>query len=151
MNVEVLKELARHQVWADAEHWKALHANAALLEDTEIRKRLNHMAMASEMLRTLALGDVPDMAGMKERESMEELETVFGKSNETLAVALETVDLEKMVRLPRGPKGPFEAPAGVLLLQALLHSHYHRGQNASRMRALGVAPPLRPVPAPRGV
>jgi uncharacterized damage-inducible protein DinB len=30
----------------------------------------------------------------------------------------------------------------VLLLQALMHSQHHRGQNASRMRELGVKPPM---------
>jgi uncharacterized damage-inducible protein DinB len=47
-----------------------------------------------------------------------------------------------MIALPRGPKGPFEAPASVLLLQALLHGQHHRGQNAARMRELGAAPPM---------
>jgi uncharacterized damage-inducible protein DinB len=42
----------------------------------------------------------------------------------------------------RGPKGPFEVPAGVLLLQALTHSQHHRGQNVSRMRQLGATPPM---------
>jgi uncharacterized damage-inducible protein DinB len=37
---------------------------------------------------------------------------------------------------------PPPAPAGALLLQALLHCQHHRGQNAARMRALGVAPPM---------
>jgi uncharacterized damage-inducible protein DinB len=47
-----------------------------------------------------------------------------------------------MIALPRGPKEPFEAPAGVLLLQALTHSQHNRGQNASRMRQLGATPPM---------
>ena len=53
-----------------------------------------------------------------------------------------SANLDKMIALPRGPKGPFEAPAGVLLLQALTHSQHHRGQNASRMRQLGATPPM---------
>jgi hypothetical protein len=96
MDAELLKELARHRAWADEEHWKALRGNAALLEDTEIPERLNHMLLACEMLQAL----------------------------------------------PRGPKGPFEAPAGALLLQALLHSQHHRGQDAARMRALAATPPM---------
>ena len=142
MDVELLKELARYQRWADGEHWKLLHGNATLLEDTEIRKRLNHMAMAYEMLAGLARGEAPDVAGMKERESIGELETTMRKATEGLERTLASVALEKMIALPRGPKGPFEAPAGVLLLQALMHSQHHRGQNASRMRELGVEPPM---------
>jgi uncharacterized damage-inducible protein DinB len=142
MDAESLKDLARHQAWADAQHWKTLHANATLLADADIRKRLNHMTMACEMLAALARGESPDIAGMKDRESMEELEAAMSKANEGLAATLASADLEKMITLPRGPKGPFEAPAGVLLLQALTHSQHHRGQNASRMRELGVTPPM---------
>jgi uncharacterized damage-inducible protein DinB len=142
MNAEFLRDLARHQAWADAQHWKTLHANAALLADADIRKRLNHMTMACEMLAALARGESPNIAGMKDRESVEELEAAMTKANEGLAATLGTVNLEQMIKLPRGPKGPFEAPAGVLLLQALTHSQHHRGQNASRMRELGVTPPM---------
>lgn len=142
MDAELLLDLARHQAWADAEHWKALHANAALRDDAEIRRRLNHIANACEMLAALARGESPDITGMKDRESIEELEAAMGKANASLAATLGSADLEKMIRLPRGPKGPFEAPAGVLLLQALMHSHHHRGQNAARMRQLGVTSPM---------
>jgi len=142
MDLESLKELARYQKWADGEHWKVLHGNSALLEDAEIRKRLNHMASACEMLLTLARGEVPDAAGMKERERLEEIEGSMRAAAEGLERTLETADLDKMISLPRGPKGPFQAPAGVLLLQALMHSQHHRGQNASRMRELGVKPPM---------
>jgi uncharacterized damage-inducible protein DinB len=142
MDAEFLKDLVRHQTWADAQHWKTLHANAALLADADIRKRLNHMTMACELLAALARGESPDPAGMKDRESVEELEAAMTKANAGLAATLGTVNLDKMIKLPRGPKGPFDAPAGVLLLQALTHSQHHRGQNAARMRELGVTPPM---------
>jgi uncharacterized damage-inducible protein DinB len=142
MDSALLKDMARHQAWADCEHWKALHGNTALLEDAEVRKRLNHMVQASEMLTELARGETPNPAAMKERESVEELQTAMERANVALADAVGSVDLEKAIQLPRGPKGPFQAPAGVLLLQALTHSQHHRAQNASRMRQLGVTPPM---------
>jgi len=141
MDIQLLNELARHQVWADEEHWKALRANAALLEDGEIRKRLNHMLTASNMLQTLARGEIPSFAPAPEREG-EELAAAMRQANESLSTTLATVDLDKMIRLPRGPQGPFDAPAGVLMLQAITHGEHHRGQNAARMRALGIAPPM---------
>jgi uncharacterized damage-inducible protein DinB len=142
MGLELLKDLARYQAWADGEHWKAIHENTKLFEDSEIRKRLNHMVMAYEMLQALARSGAPNVAEMKDRDSIEELETAMGRAHEGLTDTLGSTDLEKMVHLPRGPRGPFEAPAGVLLLQALTHSQHHRGQNASRMRELGVTPPM---------
>ncbi|MGA2170004.1 MAG: DinB family protein [Terracidiphilus sp.] len=135
-------DLARHQAWADAAHWGALRENPALLEDAEIRKRLNHMVMAMKMLTALARGETPDTAGMKDVESSDELEAAMRQALADLTAALGSVDLRRMIALPRGPKGPFEAPAGVLLLQALLHSQHHRAQNASRMRQLGATPPM---------
>jgi uncharacterized damage-inducible protein DinB len=142
ISAELLRDLARHQTWADSEHWKALHANSALLEDLDIRKRLNHMVMALRMLTALARGETPDPSRMKDVEPPGQLETALGKANAELFEALNTVDLEKMIALPRGPRGPWEAPAGVLLLQAITHSQHHRGQNASRIRQLGATPPM---------
>ncbi len=143
MDVDILKDLARHQQWADAEHWKTIRANGALLEDAELRTRLNHMLNAQKMLMTLASGGQPDPAAMKEvTESMDQLEAAIVKTNAAFVEALDSADLDRKLALPRGPKGPFEAPAGVILLQALTHSQHHRGQNASRMRELGVKPPM---------
>jgi uncharacterized damage-inducible protein DinB len=142
MDVELLRDLARHQAWADMAHWTALHENSTLLEDPEIRQRLNHMVMAARMLTALARGETPDPSGMKNTVPTGQLEEAMEKANVELLNALDTVDLGKMIALPRGPKGPWEAPAGVLLLQAITHSQHHRGQNASRMRQLGAAPPM---------
>jgi len=142
MDAELLRDMARHQAWSDAQHWKTLHANPALLADTEIHQRLNHMLQACRMLTTLARGEAVDPAAMKNLEPVEELETAMGQANQGLAAAIESVDPGKTIHLPRGPKGPFEAPAGVVLLQALLHGQHHRAQNAARMRALGVTPPM---------
>jgi uncharacterized damage-inducible protein DinB len=142
MTSEMLHDLARHQVWADGAHWKALRENPALLEDAEIRSRLNHILMAAKMLTTLARGGAPDPAGAQPIESMDQLEAAMEQANADFCEALGEVDLEKMIALPRGPQGPFETPAWVLLLQALTHSQHHRGQNASRMRQLGGKPPM---------
>ena len=142
MNAEFLRDLALHQAWADEAHWKALRGNATLLEDAEIQKRLNHMVNAMGMLTAMASGETPETAGIKEIESVEELQAAMKRAHSNLAEALQRVDLDKMITFPRGPQGPFEAPAGVLMLQALTHSQHHRGQNASRMRQLGSTPPM---------
>jgi len=142
INAELLQDLARHQAWADTAHWKALRENSALLEDTEIHKRLNHMVMAIRMLTALAQGETADPSGMKDVEPADRLEAAMEKANAALFEAINSVDLQKMIALPRGPRGPWEAPAGVLLLQAITHSQHHRGQNAARMRQLAITPPM---------
>ena len=40
---------------------------------------------------------------------------------------------------------PLELPVGQALTQAVMHSHDHRGQNATRLRALGGEPGNRPI------
>ena len=143
MDAETLRELARHQAWADAAHWKTLRANPTLLEDAEILKRLNHILGAVRMLGTLARGDMPDPATMKQEiASPDPLEQAMTEANAALIDQLSSADLEKVISLPRGPQGPWQAPAGALLLQAITHGQHHRGQNASRMRQLGVTPPM---------
>src|SRR5579885_3687018 len=143
MDRELLKTLARHQSWADTEHWKALHANPALLDDAEIRTRLNHIVQAGRMLTTVAQGGTPDFASMtREPESTEALERGMAEMNEALLAALDSADLDKEQALPRGPKGPWHVAAGMLLLQAITPAWHHRGQNAARMKALGVKPPM---------
>jgi uncharacterized damage-inducible protein DinB len=142
MDAELLNDLARHQIWSDALHWKALHASPALLEDAEIRQRLNHMRQACSMLTKLALGETVDPAAMKDLDSIEELESAMSAANQGLVAAIASVDPKTAVQFPRGPKGPFGAPASVVLLQAVTHGQHHRGQNAARMRALGVTPPM---------
>src|SRR5215467_2773031 len=122
INRELLQHLARHQAWADNLHWKALHENSTLLEDPEIRKRLNHILMAVRMLTRLAQGEAVDPAGMKDIDSVDQLEAALGKANAELVERLNTLDLQRIIALPRGPQGPWEAPAGVLLMQAILHS-----------------------------
>jgi len=142
MNAELLLDLARHQSWADSAHWKALHDNGALLEDQEIRTRLSHMIVALRTLTSLARGETPDPSAMKDSVPADQLETAQRKANAELIEALNTIDLETMITLPRGPQGPWKAPAGVLLLQAITHGQHHRGQNASRMRQLAATPPM---------
>ncbi len=139
---QLLQQLARHQAWADTAHWRVLHDNSTLREDLEIRKRLNHMVWALRTLTELAQGGTPDPSAMKEIESVDQLEAALQKANADLIESIKTLDLQKIIALPRGPQGPWEAPAGALLLQAITHSQHHRGQNASRMRQLGATPPM---------
>jgi uncharacterized damage-inducible protein DinB len=138
----LLRDLARHQAWADAAHFKALRENTKLLEDSEIRNRLNHTIAALRRLTRLAKGETEDRSDSSEIDSADELQAALERANSELIAALDTVDHQSVVDLPRGPRGPWRAPAGVLLLQAVTHSQHHRGQNASRMRQLGAAPPL---------
>ena len=124
---ETLLDMARRRAWSDARIGRCFRGNPTLLEDAEIRTRLNHMMGALKMLTTLARGETPDAGGMRAIDSVDELEAAMGKTRD-FAAMLESADLDKKVALPRGPKGPLKLQAGVLLLQALTHSQHHRGR-----------------------
>jgi uncharacterized damage-inducible protein DinB len=140
-----LKELYAHQEWADAEHWRALQGHAAALADKAIRERLHHIHQVQaaflwvvgprrEQFVITKVEDYPDIGDLK----------VFArKYHADMAAKLGAMDdatLEKMIEVPW-----FQPAAKISVRQALtqaaMHSHYHRGQNATRMRELGVAPP----------
>jgi uncharacterized damage-inducible protein DinB len=139
---DLLNDMARHQQWADATHWKTLHENAALLENASIRKTLNHILHAIQILTARARGESPDMATFTDIEDVAELESAMTQAHADLLSAIGTLDHQRLVAFPRGPKGPWETPAGELFLQAILHGQHHRGQIALRMREHDVKPPM---------
>jgi uncharacterized damage-inducible protein DinB len=140
-----LDELYAHQEWADAEHWRALEAHPAALEDTAIRERLLHIHIVQHAFlwvtgpRTaqFAFKKMEDFAGMGElkkyaREGLAEMNAL-----------LKTTSAERMEEIVEVPW--FKPPARICVRQALtqaaMHSHWHRGQNAARLRELGSVPP----------
>jgi uncharacterized damage-inducible protein DinB len=51
-------------------------------------------------------------------------------------------ELERLVVGPWFKDPPISVSVAQALTQATIHSHYHRGQHASRLRELGGTPPL---------
>lgn len=139
-----LDELCAHQEWADAAHWRALEAHPSALADRAIRERLHHIHLVqsaflwvvgprtAQILITKA-EDYPDMADLK----------AFARKNHLeLAAMLRGIDdgrLAEMIDIPWFPH--LKISVRHALTQAAMHSHYHRGQNATRLRELGAVPP----------
>jgi uncharacterized damage-inducible protein DinB len=141
-----LDELYAHQEWADAEHWRALEAHPAALDDKAIRERLFHIHLVQHGFLWVTsverpdfsfkkLGDFPSMADLKKyaRQGLEELNGL-----------LKDTDQDRMEELIEVVwfKPPLKLSVRQALTQAAMHSHYHRGQNATRLRELGGQPPL---------
>jgi len=140
-----LDELYTHQEWADAEHWRAMEAHAPALADRAIRERLHHIHLVQSAFlwivgpRTAQFAvtkveDYPDMAHLK---------AFARKGHVELAAILGAID---DARLAETIEVPWFRPALNIsvrhaLMQAAMHSHYHRGQNATRLRELGGVPP----------
>ena len=140
-----LDELYAHQEWADAEHWRALEAHPAAQADRAVRERLHHIHMVqsaflwvvgprTQQFAITKVEDYPSMADLKAfaRQYHSEMAVMLGPLDETR--------LAKMIEVPW-----FQPPLTIsvrhALTQAAMHSHYHRGQNATRLRELGGVPP----------
>jgi len=140
-----LDELYAHQEWADAEHWRALEAHGPALADRAIRERLHHIHLVQSAFLWIAgprtaqfvittVEDYPDMSDLKgfARKGHAELAAMLG--------AMDEARLTEPIEVPW-----FQPPLHIArrhaLLQAAMHSHYHRGQNATRLRELGGVPP----------
>lgn len=141
-----LQELYGHQEWADAEHWRAFEAHPPALEDKAIRERLLHIHLVQHGFlwvtgpRTaqFAMKKIEDFSTVAElkaygRQGLSELKDALK--------AFSPAQIEEVIEVPW-----FKHPARIsrrqALTQAAMHSHYHRGQNATRLRELGGTPPM---------
>lgn len=141
-----LDELYAHQEWADAEHWRAFASHPVALQDKAIRERLLHIHLVQHAFlwivgpRTVPFGSrkLEDFATMADVKA-------YGREGLTqLGNLLKNYDaarFEEMIEVIW-----FRPPAVISVRQALtqaaMHSHYHRGQNATRLRELGGTPPM---------
>jgi uncharacterized damage-inducible protein DinB len=140
-----LDELYAHQEWADAEHWRALEAHPAALADKAIRERLLHIHLVQHaffwMTNPVRTGfaskkieDFPSTANLKEyaREGLGDLSMLLKNTDQGR--------MEELIEIPWF-QPPLKISVRQALTQAAMHSHYHRGQNATRLRELGSTPP----------
>jgi uncharacterized damage-inducible protein DinB len=141
-----LDELYAHQAWADAEHWRAFEAHPAALADKAICERLLHIHQVQYAFLWITgprtsgfefkkLEDFPSMAALKQYAQR------YQEAVNKAVSGLDEIKLEALVEAPW-----FEPPVKLsrrqALMQAAMHSHYHRGQNATRLRELGGVPPM---------
>jgi uncharacterized damage-inducible protein DinB len=140
-----LEELYAHQEWADAEHWRAFEAYPAALADRAIRERLHHIHLVqsaflwvvgrrTEQFVITKVEDYPDIRHLKlfARKYHADMATKLG--------GIDDATLAAMIEVPWF-QPPLKISVRHALTQAAMHSHYHRGQNATRLRELGRVPP----------
>jgi uncharacterized damage-inducible protein DinB len=149
MDLADCRALLGHAEWADALVWKAVGDLAR--DDAELRAKLHHLHMVQwaylhiwrvEPVRPRELSSFPALAAVREwaREYYRELPSYLG----TVSAA----SLTREVRFPWadrlvqrfGQAGPTTWAESVV--QIAMHSSYHRGQVARRLRELGAEAPL---------
>lgn len=140
-----LDELYAHQAWADAAHWRAFEAHSAALVDKALYERLFHIHLVQHGFLWITgpqtsqfdykkLDEFPDAAALKKyaQQGLADLD------NRLRNVTPEALD--EIIEIPWF-KPPLKISRRHALTQAAMHSHYHRGQNATRLRELGGEPP----------
>ena len=147
--IDHIRDLFGHQEWADAELWKAISVQEGALEDEHIDKRFRHFHATQYAYLLLLRGEEADVRKFAARygDSVP-IETVKMHAIEIhleSARFLETLPeprLDERVLIPwfKGPS--FIVTYAQALTQVAMHSHYHRGQNATRLRELGGKPPI---------
>jgi len=140
-----LNELYAHQEWADSEHWRAFGAHAPALADLAIRERLHHIHLVQSAFLWVVtksgakfsiskVEDFPNMGDLKD------LARNYHAEMGAWLSGMDEVHLAEVVTVPWF-QPPLKISVRHALTQAAMHSHYHRGQNATRLRELGGVPP----------
>lgn len=141
-----LDELYTHQEWADAEHWRAFEAHPAALADKAIRERLLHIHLVQHGFLWVTAPQRPEFVFKKLEDfpSMADLKKYAQQGLEEMRERLQNTDQDRMEEVIEVPwfKPPLKISVRHALTQAAMHSHYHRGQNATRLRELGGEPPM---------
>jgi uncharacterized damage-inducible protein DinB len=143
----LLRDLYGHQVWADAEHFRAIGAHPTARDDKAIRDRLHHIAIVQRAF-LWAVGDRQDAFAFTKADdfaSFDDLKRYAREHHDRLIPFIASVGegrLAESIAIPWFKDPPLALTIAEALTQGAMHSHYHRGQNATRLRELGGEPPM---------
>jgi len=142
-----LIDLYQHQLWADAEHWRALLGHPAAGGDQAIFDRLHHIHHVQHaFLWTVKRDGTPfNRTKPSDFTSLPDLIQYGRRYHEDAVPFVASLGPEALVE-PVDILWFKDPPLSIMVEEALtqcaMHSHYHRGQNATRLRELGGEPPL---------
>jgi uncharacterized damage-inducible protein DinB len=140
-----LNELYSHQTWADAELWRAIEPHPLALADKAIRERLVHIHLVQHAFLWITGPRTAQFTFKKPEDfpDVVELKSYARQGNVDLSEMVRTATTEWLEEIIEVPwfKPALKISRRYALIQAAMHSHYHRGQNATRLRELGGEPP----------
>ena len=149
MNLVECRALMGHTEWAEAVVWQSVLALPQ--QDAELLAKLHHVHMVQWAYLHIWRGESVrprELASFPTRESLLAWAREYYRELPAYLADLTAADLEREVRFPWADRlvqrfGKAEpAPWCDSLVQVAMHSGYHRGQVARRLRELGVEPPL---------
>jgi uncharacterized damage-inducible protein DinB len=146
-----LLQLMRHMAWADSLMWRAVRASPAANEDERMRNLLYHMHSVHwaylQLLRSEPL-EIPEPTAFADLGAIERWARDYYAALLQFTPNVDQAALSREIRFPWAQQlveryGEVQpADLGQALLQVALHTTYHRGQIATRIRELGGTPPL---------
>ena len=142
----LLRDLYGHQAWADAQQWGAIQAHPPARDDTAIRERLHHMHIVQRAFRWI-IGDRETVFHQTRPADFDTLADLkaYGRAYHdeiaTFVPALTPARLDTRIDIVWFNDPPLRITVAEALMQCAMHSQWHRGQNAARLRELGAEPP----------
>jgi uncharacterized damage-inducible protein DinB len=141
-----LDELFAHQEWADAEHWRAFEAHATALTDKALFERLHHIHLVQHAFLWITGSPTSKFEYRKVEEfsSPAALKSYARQGLVDLDQRLKTVSptaMEEIIEISWF-NPPLKISRRHAFMQVAMHSHYHRAQNATRLRELDGVPPM---------
>ena len=123
----VVRDLLRHQAWADAEHWRAFESFPGALDDEALFTRLHHLHM-TQSAWVWVVGDRGDEFVFSNATDFVPAVTLraFAVENHTALEALaasEASTLDRICGVPWFDNLQLSVREG--LTQVAMHSHYH--------------------------
>jgi uncharacterized damage-inducible protein DinB len=140
--IPMIRMLFCHKAWADAAILSAARANSGAAEDEFIRSTLHHTLVTQRFFLALLSGRVFDLESeVRGPLSLDELTARYRRAHDEAVSFLARLEESELAREFDLPHASFRRSMRDCLLQVAMHSQHHRGQCASRLRALGVTPP----------
>jgi uncharacterized damage-inducible protein DinB len=142
----LLKDLYGHQHWADAEHWRAIEAHPGALADEALRTRLHHIHLVQRAFRWIVGGrEAPfTITRPEDFATPGDLKAAARGYHEEVVrylASLPAQRFDEQLEVPWFKDPPLTVTVAEALTQCAMHSQWHRGQNAARLRELGAEPP----------
>ena len=139
--LDVIKDLYAHQEWADASHWRAILGSEAARKDLELKERLVHLHAAQQVWLGRWQGVSLGFPKAGDHASIEDAHHFAQACHAALRAYLslrKEADMVEAITYTNLAGESFTQPLGELMLHLAMHSQYHRGQNAARLRSLGM-------------
>lgn len=142
----ILRDLLDHQLWADAQYWTALVGHPPARDDKAIRDRLHHLHIVQRAFIWITGERVEPFEFSKPEDfaSFEELRDYASGSHDAVIRRRDAISdraLTERITVPWFEDPPLQLTRAEALTQMAMHSQWHRGQNATRLRELGGQPP----------